>query len=502
MSQLPPNLSPNLYRAEQVRELDRLAIEEQHIPGIDLMERAGLAAFQVMQKRWPDARRILVICGSGNNGGDGYVIARLARQAGMTVSLYQASDASRLRGDALTAAERLQDTDVQLVSGECPAPSDFELVVDALLGTGLQGEVSDHYRQIIDSVNLSGVPVLAVDIPSGLHADSGAVLGAAIRAEQTITFIGMKQGLLTAEGPEYCGEIHFDDLQVPAAVYESIVPAAICLRFADQKHLLGKRSRSTHKGECGHVLVIGGESGFTGAAIMAGEAALRVGAGLVSLATRERHAALISTERPELMCHGVESAEQLQDLLTKVDVLAIGPGLGQSPWAQQLFDTVLATDLPLIIDADALNLLAQQEHKLKQQRWVLTPHPGEAGRLLGQTSQQIQQDRFAAAVTLQSQYGGIVVLKGVGTLVQSSTGPVGVCLHGNPGMATGGMGDVLTGVIAGLVAQGLSLDEAARFGVCLHSLAADDVAQTHGERGLLASDLMAPLRRRVNSEDG
>lgn len=489
-------LPPNLYTAEQVREMDRKAIEEQSIPGAVLMERAGAAAFQLLQSSWPDARQILVICGTGNNGGDGYVMARLARQQGLAVTLYQAGDASRLRGDALAAAERLQETDIQPVSGNCPDLSGFDLIVDALLGTGLQGEVSDYYQQLINTINNSGVPVLAVDIPSGLHADTGAVLGAAIKAQQTMTFIAMKQGSLTGDGPEYCGAVQFDALQVPAEVYEGFAPSAVRLCFDDLKRQLGKRSRSTHKGQCGHVLVIGGESGFSGALIMAGEAALRVGAGLVSLATREKHAALISTERPELMSHGVESAEQLKPLLAKTDVVAIGPGLGQSDWAQVLFQLVLETDLPLIVDADALNLLAKE--KQKRDSWVLTPHPGEAARLLGQSTQQIQQDRFTAAAAIQSQYGGVVVLKGAGTLVRSATGPVGICQHGNPGMATGGMGDVLTGVIAGLCAQGLALQAAAQLGVCLHGLAGDEAAQADGERGLLASDLMMPLRRRVN----
>ncbi|MDH5180652.1 MAG: NAD(P)H-hydrate dehydratase [Gammaproteobacteria bacterium] len=491
MSQLPPNL----YRAAQVRELDRRAIEEQHIPGLALMERAGAATFQAALERLPNARNWLVICGTGNNGGDGYIVARLAHEAGKNVLVYQAGDAARLRGDALAAAQCLSATDVPVVD-TCPDLSRFDLIIDALLGTGLQGEVSDHYRTVIDQVNATGLPVVAVDIPSGLQADTGAVLGAAIKAQLTVTFIGMKQGLLTADGPEYCGEIRFADLGVPAAVYEALTPSARILRYAALQHLLKRRRRNTHKGESGHVLLVGGDSGYSGAVILAGEAALRVGAGLVSVATRESHAALITTQRPELMCHGIEDSAHLADLLGKADVVAIGPGLGRSAWAESLLAAVPATDLPLVVDADALNLLSQRHQH--RDNWILTPHPGEAGRLLGTDSKQVQQDRFAACTALQSEYGGIVVLKGAGSLVCGGSDTMGVCIHGNPGMAVGGMGDVLTGVIAGLLAQGLGPADAAKLGVCLHSLAADDAVQHGGERGLLAGDLMAPLRRRVN----
>ncbi|MDH5408046.1 MAG: NAD(P)H-hydrate dehydratase [Gammaproteobacteria bacterium] len=492
MSQLPPNL----FSAQQVRELDQCAIEKHNIPGATLMERAGEAAFNVLRQSWPQAQKILLLCGTGNNGGDGYVIARLARQQGLVVSLYQIGDADRLKGDAKLMAERLAETDVVAQTGECPNCRCFDVIVDAMLGTGLHGEVSDHYRQIIEQVNASGTPALAVDTPSGLSADTGAVLGVAIKAEQTITFIGMKQGLLTGDGPEYCGQLHFDDLQIPTAVYDGFEPSAVQLDYTDLIQHLAPRSRSSHKGQHGHVLVIGGEQGFTGALQLAGEAALRTGAGLVSLATRAAHASVINTDRTELMSHGIETAAQLKPLLAKASVIAVGPGLGQSDWAQALFNAALESELPLVVDADALNLLAADPRS--QSNWILTPHPGEAARLLGQTSQQVQADRFAAAREIQSKYGGIVVLKGAGTLVQTESGPTGICPYGNPGMATGGMGDVLTGVIAGLCAQDLSLSKSAQLGVCVHSLAADDVVQKTGERGLLASDLMLPIRRRVN----
>ncbi|MCK4587669.1 MAG: NAD(P)H-hydrate dehydratase [Gammaproteobacteria bacterium] len=246
------------------------------------------------------------------------------------------------------------------------------------------------------------------------------------------------------------------------------------------------------KGQFGHVLVVGGESGMSGAARLAGEAAARSGAGLVSLATRVEHAAIISSAVPELMCHGVEDRQALMPLLHRATVVAIGPGLGQSQWAQSLFGVLLQSDLPMVVDADALNLLAVEP--MKRDSWILTPHPGEAARLLGNTVEEVQSNRAAVAVELQKKYGGVVVLKGAGTVVVDSEGVMGICGEGNPGMATGGMGDVLTGVIAGLLAQGASLSQAARLGVCLHARAGD-LAAEEGQRGLLASDLFPFVRR-------
>jgi hydroxyethylthiazole kinase-like uncharacterized protein yjeF len=252
------------------------------------------------------------------------------------------------------------------------------------------------------------------------------------------------------------------------------------------------REPTDDKGHFGHVLVVGGESGMSGAARLAGEAAARTGAGLVSVATRTEHAAIISAAVPELMCHGVEDRESLLPLLHRASVVAVGPGLGQSDWAQSLFGVLLQGKLPMVVDADALNLLGIDP--LKRDNWILTPHPGEAARLLGQTVEEIQSDRTGSATQLQKKYGGVVVLKGAGTVVVNSEGVVGICGEGNPGMATGGMGDVLTGVIAGLLAQGISLSQAAQLGVCLHARAGD-LAAADGEKGLLASDLFPFIRR-------
>lgn len=490
MSDLPVNL----YRAAQVREFDRIAIEEYGIPGAALMERAGRAAFEVLRAHWPQARRIVVVCGTGNNGGDGFVVARLAKQAGLEVCVLQVGEEGALRGDARAAYQALRAADVEVTPFSAAWLKDAELIVDALFGIGLGREVTGAWRAAIEAINNAHKHVLALDIPSGLDADTGAVMGAAVRASVTISYLALKQGLFTGAAPNHSGKVVFDDLNVPQEIVQHTAPSAVRLA-PDNLPRLKLRARDSHKGDYGRVLVIGGDHGMAGAARLAGEAAARTGAGLVYIATRAAHAPCISSQRPELLCYGVENAEQLQPLLGKADVIVIGPGLGLSPWAVELFNAVLRISLPLVVDADALNLLAQRPRT--RANWVLTPHPGEAGRLLNCANNAIQRDRYHAARQLCPQYGGVVVLKGAGTLIAAEDAPVGVCTAGNPGMASAGMGDVLTGVIAGLVAQGMTLADAARLGVHLHAQAADEAAR-HGERGLLASDLFTPLRALVN----
>ncbi|MEJ2686095.1 MAG: NAD(P)H-hydrate dehydratase [Gammaproteobacteria bacterium] len=486
---------PALYRAEQVRELDRIAIEEQGIDGYDLMCRAGTAAFAAVRKRWPRAQRLTVLCGPGNNGGDGYVIARLAHEAGLDVAVSHFADPQKLKGAARQAWDSMGRAGVESRDGAGSLPGDADVVVDAMLGTGLQRAVEGPMGDAIEALNAGRTPVLAVDIPSGLSADTGNPYGRAVRAAVTVTFIGRKRGLYTAAAPDYTGELVFDDLQVPEAVYGRVERDAELLCSAPLGPLRAPRPRTAHKGENGHVLVVGGDQGTVGAVRMAGEAALRVGAGLVSIATRAAHATLLAAVRPELMPHGVESPADLAPLLERATLVAIGPGLGQGTWGRQMFQTVLASGLPLVVDADALNLLAKAPRTLDN--WVLTPHPGEAGRLLGGGARDVQADRFAALGRLLARFGGTCVLKGAGTLIGDANGVVSVCTRGNPGMASGGMGDVLTGTIAGLGAQGLDLPAAARAGVCVHGAAGDRAARA-GERGLLASDLIRELRAEVN----
>ncbi len=484
-----------LYSAAQVREFDRVAIEEYGIPGADLMERAGTRAFHWMQQRWPGLSEILVVCGVGNNGGDGFVLARHAREGGLQVRLLQLGDAGKMQGDALAMAEAWQ-----AVGGEIEPftglPGRPGLIVDAMLGTGLEREVSGAWADAIDQINRHQAPVFALDIPSGLNADNGRIMGCAIQAEASISFIGLKQGMFTGEGPACCGQVVFDALDVPARVYARQLLSARRIDWAKQAGLVGQRRRTAHKGDFGHLLLIGGGPGYAGAIRMAAEAGARAGAGLVSVATHPGHAAVMNLGRPELMCRGVEGPEDLSVSLQRATVLALGPGLGRDAWAEQLFLATASLDLPQVLDADALYWLSR--HPSRRDDRIITPHPGEAARLLGCGSAEIQADRFAAVRALQARYGGLVVLKGAGTLISDGgSHPPALCSGGNPGMASGGTGDLLTGIIGALVAQGQDLRSASEIGVSLHAAAGDRAARG-GEIGMLATDLLPELRGLIN----
>ena len=483
-----------IYTAAQVRELDRLAIQEAGIPAYTLMSRAGQATFEHIRYAWPAATSVTILCGGGNNGGDGYVIGRLALQAGWQVTLLSLGDVLRLGETAQQAY-----TDFLAIGGRV-LPFDGELpkadvMVDAMLGTGLDRIVEGAYAQAINLLNEQSAPVVAVDIPSGLHADTGQACGQAVEADMTVTFIGLKAGLLTGKACDYCGTLQFTRLAVPDSVYTQMSTDMYLLGAHTLHTYLPRRRRSSHKGNCGHTLLVGGAPGMSGAIKLAGEAALRVGSGLVSLATHADHAPFINLLRPELMVHAVESPVNLRPLLQRMTVIGIGPGMGQTAWSRGLLTMIQTAPQPKVLDADALNLLAQVP--AKREDWVLTPHPGEAARLLATEVWQIEQDRVQTIRQLQKQYGGVVVLKGAGTLV-ASAGGIAFCPAGNPGMASGGMGDTLTGAIAGLLAQGLSLAAAAEVGVWVHAVAAD-LAARKGERGMLASDLIAHLQQAVNA---
>lgn len=488
-------LPNNLYTADLVRELDRQAIEVHGLPGLTLMESAGEAIFNVLREVWPEAWKIVVVCGAGNNAGDGYVIARLAQQHGGNVALLTATDPAKLTGDARTCAERCLEAGVKVEPFSFEKLTNADLIIDAVLGTGLDRDIKGLYLQIVQAINIAKAPVLAVDIPSGLNADTGRIMGEAIRAQVTISFIGLKQGLFTGEGPACAGQVYFDHLNVPDEIYQDIPVSSSRVDRMLVKKKLKPRFATGHKGDYGHAMIIGGEKGFSGAARMASEAAGRAGAGLVSLATRQEHASQITMVRPEIMAHGIESSNELVSLLKKMSVIGIGPGLGQGEWGQEMFATALESTLPLVVDADALNLLASEPSQ--RDNWILTPHPGEASRLLGISIDEVQNDRFNAITLLQERYGGTCVLKGAGTLIISRKGQIAVCNQGNPGMATGGMGDILTGVISGLVAQGLDLFLAAQLGVVVHANAGDVVAK-NGQRGMLAMDLMPKIRTLIN----
>ena len=482
---------PELCTAAQTRALERLVMEQQGVASLALMQRAGRAAFDLLTTRYHAAKKPVVICGGGNNAGDGYALACLALAANIDIWVVALVEPASLKGDAAhCAAEFLRaGGGDRLVSAA--ALADADLVIDALLGSGLNRAVAGVFAELIDQVNALSCPTLALDMPSGLNADTGCAMGAAIRAEATLCFISLKRGQFTASGPELCGTILFDALGAPAGLHSQLETNARLLSDAATPLPLPRRSLDSHKGDYGHVLVVGGERGYLGAALLAGSAAARCGAGLVTVATRPEHASHIALFRPELMTLALSAPQDLDARLAAVDAVAIGPGLGQSEWAEALLARTLRTRLPLVVDADALNLLTR-EHK-RRENWVLTPHPGEAARLLEGAATTVQTDRFAAIDALQERFGGTIVLKGNGSLIKSGKGPVGVNRSGNPGMASGGMGDVLTGLIAGLLAQGLSAAAAATAGVRIHGQAADRCAAM-GERGMLAADLLPAIR--------
>lgn len=491
------NLPHNIYSVKGVRHVDRAAIDGLGISGYTLMTSAAMEVLNEAFSFFPEAKRWQVFCGAGNNGGDGYVLARLAAQQGVVVSVTALTPPDKLQGDAATAyGDFVADGGVVVAWDGAPDPH-VDLIVDALLGSGLMRDVEGQLADVVDAINAHASPVLAIDIPSGLDGDSGAIRGAVVRADLTVTFVGLKTGLFLHDGPDCVGELRFSDLQIPGKCYDD---AAVLLRRIDYDAFLRElpaRKRSAHKGDFGHLLLVGGGPGMPGAVRLAGEAALRSGTGRVSVATHPSHAAAISTGRPELMCHAVDKPSDLKPLLDKVDTLAIGPGLGTDEWGRGLFDEIVKSDLPTVVDADALNLLA--DSALRRDNWILTPHPGEAARLLGTTAGAIQENRLSAIDELSNKYGGTVVLKGAGSLVSSQGGSPWISTAGNPGMASPGMGDVLTGVVAAFLAQGLSLEQASAFGVEIHARAGDLASRT-GQRGLIASDVLRELRPLVNPQ--
>jgi NAD(P)H-hydrate epimerase len=374
--------------------------------------------------------------------------------------------------------------------------ADADLVVDALFGIGLDRAPDDAARDAIAAINRTGKPVLALDVPSGLNADTGHAPGVCVHASVTLSFIAWKRGLWTGVAAHVCGDRQLATLSVPQDAFAGIPFDAECLTRASLARALPPRARDAHKGSAGHVLVIGGDLGFGGAVMIAAMAAARSGAGLVNVATRAEHVSALIACQPELMARGVTTADELDTLIARADVIAIGPGLGQSPWGLALALRACASGKSLVLDADALSLLALRRIE-PHGHIVLTPHPGEASRLLGCTVADVERDRHAAVRAIAEQYQAVVVLKGAGSLIADVDGSVAVCPFGNPGMASGGMGDALTGVVAALWAQGLDARDAARTGVLAHALAGDRAARA-GERGLLAMDVVAELRAVVN----
>lgn len=484
------SLPTALYRAAQVRELDARLIAA-GTPGFELMQRAAHALWRALRRRWPQTTEITVLAGRGNNAGDGYLLAALARRAGWRVRVLAVGDPAQLVGDALAACVEARAAGVSIEPWRECAPL-RGVLVDALLGTGLSGAVREPYAQAIRLVNASALPVLAIDLPSGLCADTGTVLGVAVQAELTVTFVALKLGLFCQDGPDRCGTLLFDALGADSEPGACSRPVAWRLA-GELLPQLPPRPHNAHKGQFGHVLVVAGERGFGGAALLAAESCLRGGAGLVSLATRDEHVPAMLARRPEVMVHGVRSANQIQPLAAAAEVLVLGPGVGQGAWARSLLGGLDALGKPQVWDADALNLLAAGRLTAPAGDWLVTPHPGEAARLLGCTPAQVQADRPAAALSLARRLNAVVLLKGLGSLVATPAGDLYLCDRGHPAMAGAGLGDVLSGLLGALLAQGVAVDAAARLGVWLHAMAGERLGRAG--RGLAAADLIEAIRQ-------
>lgn len=508
------NLPDELYSVNSVVQLEQIAINQYGIPAYELMKRAGDAVFNVVSSRYSQHKKILVICGAGNNAGDGYVVARLAKQSGFEVSVFSLIDPASLSNEASLAYQDWMDVSGDSCLYTSINPSlleDIDLIIDALLGTGLTREVNAECAECINAINNVATPVISVDIPSGLIADTGVISGVAVKADVTVSFIGLKQGLFTGQAKDVCGEIIFDDLALPAEVYSHVGCDARLVSRVNYA-FLPKRKSSSHKGCFGHVLIAGGNTGMAGAVILAAKAALRTGAGLVTIVTVPQNLEAISSAVPEAMVktcdeHSIDSLFD-EAFVTGFTHVAAGMGLGQDKWSLKLLKNCAQMNIPMLIDADALNLVAKvgiNDLGLSTTKLiVITPHPGEAARLLSASSavatSDIQNNRFDAVKNLHGLFNGfescVVILKGSGTLISDGE-IVKVCQLGSSAMSAPGMGDVLSGVLIALLAQNsqmpeVTVGEIAELAVCIHASAADTVSDGK-TRGLLASDVINAL---------
>jgi len=522
-----PNAKHNwhkAYSAKQVLGNEALVAKNQQLAMYELMERAGTAAFDVLQQHWPKSKSILVLSGKGNNGGDGFVIARLAHLANIQVTVLITCDITNIKGDALTAYQAMLDAGVSDVFTqnliECISDFSGDVIVDALFGIGFYGALNEPMQQLVSTINEHNADVLSIDIPSGLCATTGFVSEEnAVVADVTVTFIVYKQGLLTGQAANFVGELLLAEIGL-GNIFKQLVSSLVAYQptypLLNGVSPLQKRLNTSHKGNIGQVLAIGGGKGMPGAIRLASEAALRCGAALVSVCCHKDNQALVFNGRPELML-APNNAEQLADSssMKKAKVLLLGPGLGRTDWSKALLDLTVSEVINsdevnssesnsikaiskekwLVLDADGLTLLAQT--KCYCSRWILTPHPKEAASLLGCDVATIEIDRISAVQSIAKKYGGICILKGAGTLI-SDGNQIVINSTGNAGMASGGMGDVLAGIVAALTLQANDYFAASCLAVYIHGAAGDIIANNYGQRGMLASDLFAPLQKLVN----
>ncbi|EPK3897794.1 bifunctional ADP-dependent NAD(P)H-hydrate dehydratase/NAD(P)H-hydrate epimerase [Enterobacter ludwigii] len=491
----PESIPHSIWHADDLRHAEKEAADSLGITLYELMQRAGEAAFNVTRTAYPESSHWLILCGHGNNGGDGYVVARLAVAAGIHVTLLALESDKPLPEEASAAREAWLNAGGVIHATDIVWPEEIDVIIDGLLGTGLRSAPRDPVATLIARGNAHSAPVVALDIPSGLMAQTGTTPGAVIQAAHTVAFIALKPGLLTGKARDVTGTLHHNALGLESwlagqETHVSRVDASLLAQW------LPPRRPTSHKGDHGRLVIIGGDHGTAGAIRMTGEAALRCGAGLVRVLTRIENSAPIITARPELMVHEL-TPQSLEESLEWADVVVIGPGLGQQAWGKQALQKVENFRKPMLWDADALNLLAINPDKRHNR--ILTPHPGEAARLLNCSVAEIESDRLLSARRLVKRYGGVAVLKGAGTVVASDEA-LGIVDAGNAGMASGGMGDVLSGIIGALLGQKLPLYDAACAGCVAHGVAADKLAARYGTRGMLATDLFCTLRRVVNPD--
>ena len=483
-----------LYRAAGLRRLEAAAADQ------PLMQRAGLAAADLAGELTRDSQSpILILAGPGNNGGDGFEAARLLRQRGHDICLVFTGDAARLPTDAAAARERFLSEGGN-TADEIPQGLRWGLIIDALFGIGLQRPLQGIHAELVAAANRLAAecncPLLALDCPSGLDADTGCVRGTAICATHTITFIAGKPGLLTNEGPDHCGLLQTAPLALDAP--GMIAAEGASLGRADFVDFLQLRRRNSHKGSNGSAGILGGAPGMVGAAFLAGRAALQLGSGRVYVGLIEPGTPAFDPGQPELM---LRNAAQL--LTTQLSALACGPGLGAEPLRTQLVEAAAALPVPLLLDADAINLLAAEGNlkiavATRHAPTLLTPHPAEAARLLGTDTAAVQADRIAAAIEIAGQFNAHVALKGCGTVLATPQGEWRINTTGNPGMGSAGMGDVLSGIVVALIAQGWPAQAALAGGVHLHGAAADLLAAEQGEIGIAAGETIAAARYLLN----
>jgi hydroxyethylthiazole kinase-like uncharacterized protein yjeF len=498
MAPLPAVPALPVYRTDAIRRIEAMAQSGPQAPR--LMERAGLAAAELARELIAGSRGpVVVLAGPGNNGGDGFVLARHLKQWWHRVSVVFTGERARLSKDACEALDAWQAAGGEtLASLADDTLSGAALIVDGLFGIGLERDLTGRYAELVAAINGSGAPVLALDLPSGLHADSGRVLGCAVRAQHTVTFIALKPGLLTLDGPDHCGELHLRDLDLDL---EALLPPSGRVIGSDVlASVLPRRPLNSHKGTFGSVGVLGGAAGMTGAALLAGRAALKLGGGRVYLGFLDPDAPSLDPWQPELMLRRAEEVLAMESLTC----LVLGPGLSQSAAARRCTEQALAVNVPLVIDADALNLIGLDENlqescRARSTPTIMTPHPAEAARLSDQPTGAIQQDRVGAALALAQRYQAITVLKGAGTVVALPDGTFDINTSGNPGLASAGMGDVLGGMLGALIAQGANPVLATCAAVHLHGAAADRLFQRFGGPvGTTASEVVESAREILN----